>query len=142
MSGHPKVCFSLRAIQPDGNHSDVVEVNGIADSGAQSNLWGFEDFKKSGLSLNILKPVTLKFRGVDKSQIQIIGGFNTICSGYSPNGDIIYCECTVYVSPNVSGFYISYETMVDLLILDRHFPTIGGHPQKHNPSNPPSNPPF
>ena len=46
-----------------------------------------------------------------------------------------------YVSPNVCGFYISYETMVGLLMLDRHFPTIGGHPQKRNPcptSNPPS----
>ena len=47
--------------------------------------------------MKILKPVGPQFRGGDKSQIQIIGGLNTLCYGYSPNGDIIDCECTMLV---------------------------------------------
>ncbi|XP_035829370.1 uncharacterized protein LOC118478945 [Aplysia californica] len=32
----------------------------------------------------------------------------------------------VYVSDSVSGFFLSYDTMIDLGIIDKHFPTIGG----------------
>ena len=61
--------------------------------------------------MKISKPVSLKFREIDKCQIKIIVGFNKICYGYSPNEDIIDCECTVYVSPNVSWFYISLSCL-------------------------------
>ena len=126
-SAHPRVKFSLSAMLPDGSETDRVDVTGVADTGAQSNVWGLEDFQKSGLSQHLLQKVTLNFRGVNKSKLEIVGAFRAKCTGKSPSGDVIDCETVVYVSPNISGFYMSYDTMVDLLIINRDFPTIGSN---------------
>ena len=137
-SAHPRVGFWLSAMQADGSQSDSVHVDGVADTGAQSNVWGLEEFKKSGLPPDILKEVSMNFRGVNKSKLEIVGAFEARCFGEAPSGDIIDCHTLVYVTPNISGFYMSYDTMVDLLIINRDFPTIGagGNP-KVEVSSPP-----
>ena len=141
VNGHPTVAFSLSALIPGGKYSSTVDVmNGIADTGAQSNLWGLDDFKQSGLPMNILRNVKTNIRGVDRNPLKITGAFHAKCSGKSPCGDTVDSKCIVYVSPNVSGFYMSYDTMVDLLIINRQFPTIGCCPCEPDPAPTPSSP--
>ena len=73
-SNHPRVNFSLSAILPDGFETNPISVDGVADTGAQSNVWGLEDFRRSGLSQHLLQEVTLNFRSVNKSKLEIVGG--------------------------------------------------------------------
>ena len=118
----------LTALLPDGRETDCVNVVGVADTGAQSNVWGMGDFQKSGLPQYLLQKVTLNFLGVNQSRLEIVGGFRAKCTGNAPNGDVIACE--LYISSNIFGFYMSYDTMLDLLIINRDFPTIHGGDQK------------
>ena len=127
-SDHPRVDFSLRVVAAH-SPSDIIRVSGIADTGAQSNLWGLDDFRKSGLSKDILRKSDVQIKSVDRSSMNIVGYFEAEISGISPDGDIIGTSCTIYVSPNVVGFYLSYETMIKLRIVDRHFPMIGSQSQ-------------
>lgn len=123
-SEHPRVTFKLgilgRSALPN------VTIQGIADTGAQSNLWGLQDFIKAGFSQSELKPVQLDVRAANRNPIKIIGAFQGQFHGESPQGQTVSCNAMVYVSDAVSGFYLSYDTMVDLLIIDNNFPTIGG----------------
>ena len=51
----------------------------------------------------------------------------------SPNKEVIRCDGIVYVSDSVTGFFLSYETMVDLLIINKDFPTFGSQlPYQHS----------
>ena len=51
----------------------------------------------------------------------------------SPKKEVISCDGIVYVSDSVTGFFLSYETMVDLLIINKDFPTVGSQlPHQHS----------
>jgi len=45
--------------------------------------------------------------------------------GTSPSGLDLSCAAVVYVSPDVSGFYLSQEAMVQLKIVPNNFPSVG-----------------
>ena len=45
--------------------------------------------------------------------------------GLTPTKELIECTAIVYVSNSVRGFYLSYDTMKNLYIVDNDFPTIG-----------------
>ena len=123
ISDHPKITFQLS--HPTSGH--CASVKGIADSGAQSNLWGIKGFKAAGFNVKDLQSVVVKIRAANKNPINILGAFKGIFKGTSPNNKTISCSGTVYVSDTVEGFFLSYETMVDLSILSPKFPTIGEH---------------
>ena len=125
VTGHPQVSFELKHVAKD----QYIPLVGIADSGAQTNLWGLDGFKEAGFELSDLKPVVVKIRAANKNPIKILGAFDAVFKGISPKGKILTCASTIYVSDMVTGFFLSYDTMVDLLILSRKFPTIGECPQ-------------
>ena len=111
---HPRVPFTVQMLKP--LQSSPVNVNGIADTGAQSNLWGLRDYEAAGFHRSNLQPVRLSMRAANQNPINVIGAFNAKIEGRSPTGDAIFCFTTVFVSDSVTGFYLCYDTMVDLLI--------------------------
>ena len=124
VSKHPTVEFELRL--PPGKRAGTATVVGLADTGAQSNLWGLQDFIAAGFKLSDLESVRMDVRAANKNPINIVGGFLGRFSGKSPSAKVITCQSMVYISNSVSGFYLSYDTMLDMDIIDRCFPTIGG----------------
>ena len=77
-------------------------------------------------------PVSITIRAVNKIPINILGAFKANFSGMSPKEEVIRCDGIVYVSDSVTGFFFSYESMVDLLIINKDFPTIGSQlPHQH-----------
>ena len=121
VKAHPKANFRLTV--KDTNRS--ASVDGIADTGAQTNLWGWDDFVKAGFDRKDLRSVCVKICAANKNPINVLGAFMAVFSGMSPNNELITCEDVVYVSDSVKGFYLSYSTMVDLLIVNKSFPSIG-----------------
>ena len=53
-------------------------------------------------------------------------------SGISTRNKIVNCNSIIYVSDSVTWFFLSYETMVELLIINRNFPTIGSQLPRHH----------
>ena len=119
-SRHPRVSFRLRHL---GTRKEI-SLLGVADTGAQSNLWGLHDFKRKGFSEADLKPVTVQISAANKCPLDIAGAFYAKLTGNHPN-DSTCCNAIIYVSRSVSEFYLSYDTMRDLRIIDETFPTIG-----------------
>ena len=70
---HPRASFSLsRADRKQCRQADPpVAVDGIAHTGAQSNLWGLHDFLEAGYSLNDLRPVYLNIRAANRNPREI-----------------------------------------------------------------------
>ena len=100
----------------------------IIDSGAQCCLWGWRECEAAGFTYNDLIPVKQKLNAVSKSTITIYGAAILRISGTSTSG--IPCSSAViaYVSPDVSGFYLSREAMVQLQIVNSDFPAVGSAP--------------
>ena len=82
-------------------------VKAIADTGAQSNVWGLDDFLKAGFLVKDLQPSTLKIRAANAVQMNLVGQFRGMFKGQSPSGDEITCKGMVFVSDSVKGFYLS-----------------------------------
>ena len=121
-SDHPKVSLKLAMKSP---RSKSIKVTAIADTGAQSDLWSLAEFLKAGFKLSDLSPVSLSLNAANKSSIRIDGAFDASFTGQSKRGGNITCNSTVYVSRDVSSLYLSYDTMVDLGIVNHDFPQIG-----------------
>ena len=121
VKAHPRANFRLTMKKTNRS----VSVDGIADTGAQSNLWGWDDFVNAGFNKKDLQSVHIKIRAANKHPINVIGAFKAVFSGMSPDNKLISCEDVVYVSDSVSGFFLSYATMVELLIINKRFPRIG-----------------
>lgn len=121
-SDHPKVNLTI-AMRTSPSKS--TEVTAVADTGAQSNLWALKDFLKAGYKLSDLSPVSLSLNAANKSPIHIEGAFRATFTGQSLNGRKVLSHSVVYVSRDVTTLYLSYDTMVDLGIVNRDFPRIG-----------------
>ena len=98
----------------------------IVDSGAQVCVWGWNQCRAAGFTRNDLTPVKQKLNGVSKSQIIIYGAVLLRLHGTSNLGDHYSAAAIVYVSPDVSGLYISKQVMIQLCIVPEGFPSIGG----------------
>ena len=61
-----------------------------------------------------------------KSKITIFGALLLRLRGVSGTGEEYSAAAIVYVSPDVSGFYMSQDVMIQLCIVPREFPAIGG----------------
>ena len=121
LTDHPRVRLSIvpeRTPKPSS-------VDGIADSGAQSNLWSFARYLAAGYNEKDLSPVSLSLNAANKSPIKIEGAFLAEIHGTTADGQIITCKAMIYVSRDVQGFYLSYTTMIDLGMLPKNFPTPG-----------------
>ena len=97
----------------------------IVDSGAQCCLWGWTDCQAAGLTRKDLVPVKQKLNAVSMSRIKIHGAVILRMYGTSSSGGHVSCAVVVYVSPDVSGFYLSQEAMIQLKIVPSNFPSVG-----------------
>ena len=137
VSDHPRITFELRMMDPMDKENKTVSITGIADTGAQSNLWGLKQFQSFGFSTSNLRPVKTQIRAANKNPINVLGACKALISGQSPEGKPISCTSYIYISDSVSDFYLSYDTMVDLLMLDSRFPIIGGCTNPKAPTHAP-----
>ena len=128
---HPTVQLHLSA---DGR--TPVHVAAVADSGAQSDLWSLHEFLQAGFTKDDLSPVSLSLHAANKSPIKVSGALFATISGKSPTGDERECKTMVYVSPDVRSFYLSFDTMLALGILNRDFPSVGSFPNTINKTLP------
>ena len=119
---HPEVGLKLR---PEINCSKSIDVMGVADTGAQSDLWSLDQFLKAGFRKSNLSLVSLSLVAANRSPIKISGAFIATLEGQSTTGSRVRCRTMVYVRPDVRHLYLSYNTMFELGILNRDFPSIG-----------------
>ena len=109
-SSHPRVDIGITLAERNKNRPEAL-IKGIVDRGAMSNLWGLKNFTDNGFSRSDLVHVNMDMRAANKNP-------------KSPGGEIVSSTCLVYVSDCVN-FFLSYDTMLDLGIVDRSFPTVG-----------------
>ncbi len=121
--GHPRVDLFVCPI----GRSHSVAVTGIADTGAQSNVWGLDDFLRSGFDKSDLQTSDLKIMAANQQPLPIIGKLQCIIRGNSPNGEQVSCNAVIYISDAVSGLFISFATMICLRIVSPRFPVVGQH---------------
>ena len=117
---HPMLSLCIKTAK-----GSCATIRVIADTGAQSNLWGLGDFKRAGFSESELRISSTRLSAADKHPIDVSGEFEACFEGKSPTGTLFSCKDTVLVSPSVSGFLLSKYTQVKLHIINNQFPTIG-----------------
>ena len=79
---HPRI--NLR-ISPIGK-PHVVSVVGIADTGAQTNIWGLSDFLSAGFDRSMLQSSLMKITAANRHPIPIIGGMSFHVEGDGHTG--------------------------------------------------------
>lgn len=95
-----------------------ISITAVADSGAQSDLWSRNQFLQAGFTTADLSPVSLSLNAANKLPISIDGAFFAKLTGKSSTGKTISCQTMIYVSRDVKTLYLSYDTMLDLGILN------------------------
>ena len=118
---HPKIDLRISHV---GN-AKCAPVIAIADTGAQSNIWGMEDFLNAGFEIKDLVRANLKITAANKESLPIAGGFLAHIEGDSVSGEAVSCKAMVYVSEAVSGLFLSFDTLICLQIVNAQFPVIG-----------------
>ena len=128
---HPRASITIsidRLAHPKGkahSHGPGVEasVSAIADTGAQSDLWSLEEFLACGFSREDLHTVNLSLSVANRSPIAIEGAFFARLKTTSRSGTAMSCRSMVYVSSSVRDMYLSYESLLNLGLLSRDFPS-------------------
>ena len=77
----------------------------------------------------------MKVRVAVKHPINILGAFTATFNGMSPNNRVVEADDFVFISDSVDGFFLFYDTMVDLLIVNKNFTTIGSCQQSYQCDN-------
>ena len=129
---HPRLPITISLSRPGGTDSsnfttssDIhAEVSAIADTGAQSDLWSLSDFIASGFSREQLHPISLSLSAANRSPISIEGAFFARLATQSSSGNITACHSMVYVSSSVKDMYLSYDSLLNLGLLPRTFPSL------------------
>ena len=122
LRSHPKVALS---ISPEQRPSSTFKIDGLADSGAQVDVWSMTEYLKAGFRPEDLQSVSMSLNAANESPISIDGAFFATITGIKADNTPIKCNSMVYVSKAVRGFYLSEATMMDLGMLSRNFPTPG-----------------
>ena len=129
LRNHPRVSISVSLARTDKCQDPAAEdkhakVSAIADTGAQSDLWSLNEFLACGFSREDLHPISLSMSAANHSRIPIEGAFFAKLAMQSENGQIASCHSMVYVSGAVEAMYLSYESLLNLGLLSRSFPSI------------------
>ena len=100
-------------------------MTGVADTGAQSNVWGLKEYLEAGFKQCDLQKVNLNMTAANREPVPIAGAFLAHIEGNEPNGEAIACKAMIYVSEAVSGLYISFDTLILLRVVRESFPVVG-----------------
>ena len=92
---HPKLDLRLKQVGGD----KMVPFVGIADTGAQVNIWGLSGYLKAGFKEDMLQKPTVKIRAVNEDKLTIVGGFVAEIEGDGPDGTIVSCRAMVQGYP-------------------------------------------
>lgn len=138
---HPRIGLTISA---DSSPVTSVKVNAAVDSGAQANLWSLQEYLAAGFKRSDLLQIVFAINAANKSQIPIEGAFFTRLQAPSADGSIVTKKAITYVSSAVKGFYLSFESMLDLGIVGRDFPSAGSahgfdESQQAEPAGAPTN---
>ena len=96
-------------------------ITAVADSGAQSDLWSLDEYLAHGFSRSDLAPVKMTFTAANRSPIPIEGAFFATIGTQSASGVRKTCRSMIYVSSAVRTMYLSYESMLNLGIINLAF---------------------
>ena len=114
--------FKLRKPQ---KLSKNLQIPAIVDSGAQCCVWSWTQCREAGFLRSDLIPVQQKLNGVSKSHLTVYGAILLRIHGVSTSNTEHFAAAVVYISPDVSDFYMSRDVMVQLCIVPQNFPSIG-----------------
>ena len=89
--------------------SKIFKVQGINDSGAQSDLWSLDHYLQSGFKISDLYPAKMSLNAANNSLIRIAGVFFAQIAGMTNSGDTVLSRSMVYVSRDVNALYLSHE---------------------------------
>ena len=99
---HPEVQISVSSSKTDYKQFGVScrdvptsQTKGMTDSGAQSCLWSYDEFRDAGFSDEHLLPVQMDLVAANKSPIKIEGAALLRISGTSTSGRIVSCASMV-----------------------------------------------
>ena len=82
------------------------------------------DFLACRLSHNDLLPFSLGLSATNRSPIAIEGAFLPNLTTKLHNGEVTSCHSMVYVSSSVQAMYLSYDSLLNLGILSKDFPSL------------------
>ena len=129
LQDHPRVQVNVSIVDVNSKQAPSCayskQLYAVTDSGAQSNIWSLKDFDAAGFPRSALSPVSLSLKAANSSRITVHGAFFARIDGKAQDGSITSCQAMIYVSDQVRGLFLSFDTMVDLLIVGRDFPSIG-----------------
>lgn len=83
-----------------------------------------KDFLACGFSRDTLLPVRLGLSAANRSPISIEGAFFAKLTMKPHNGEVTSCCSMVYVSSSVQAMYLSYDSLLNLGILSKDFPSL------------------
>lgn len=118
--------------EPPNIKSKKIEV--ITDTGAQSCLWGLQNFLRCGFKQPDLLPVKHELYAANKEKIPILGAILLSMSGDSPDGSPHSAGVMVYVSPSSSRFFLSRDALIQLNVIPKDFPRLGAATTSENAS--------
>ena len=99
----------------------------------QLNLKGWKEFQEAGFCKKDVVFLTITIRVSNKIAVDMLGVFKVTFSEMPPNKKLMKFDWIIYISDSVPGFILSYETIVDILIISKYFHTIGSQPScKHS----------
>ncbi|KAK3755453.1 hypothetical protein QZH41_007877 [Actinostola sp. cb2023] len=131
LNDQPRVSITISINKPedsrDSSHnqpsSDQTQISAIADTGTQSDLWSLEEFLACGFSRDELHPVSLSLSAANRSPIAIEGAFFAQLTTTHHCGKVVSTRSMVYVSSSVRAMYLSYESLLNLGLLSKDFPS-------------------
>ena len=129
MQGHPEILVNIfiDGATHSGAPAKVARnVEGIADTGAQTNVWSLDAFLQCGFDRNILTPSADLVTAIH-TVISIAGAFHAIIEGTTFDRCTIQCRAMVYVSAGIHALYLSQHTLHDLGVVSPNFPAVGEH---------------
>ena len=130
---HPKLLLKISTdvnaykdfkIAPPKKCEGLNEV--VTDSGAQSCLWSRDDYLDLGLTMNDLIPVSHSMKAANSASIEIDGAVLLRLEGQSFDGKKYSASVMTYISPDAKAFYLSKEALIQLGVIPKDFPRLGG----------------
>ena len=129
---HPTLRLRLTTEKSDYDHVGASfpkiapsHVTIVTDTGAQSCLWGLQDFYRCGSRKPDLLPVRRVMIAANREEIQIEGAILVRLSGEDARGRSYTAPIMAYVSPSTHRFYLSQQSLVQLGVIPKNFPQVG-----------------
>ena len=100
-------------------------VKGVTDTGAQSCLWGLDDFYRCGFKKSDLLPVKQRMYAANRQPIDISGAIFLRLSGVGRDKKNHVAPVMVYISRDTKNLYLSKQALIALRVIPTDFPRVG-----------------